>query len=134
MGYYCNSIDSSFYVKKENVPKMINAYISKFHIASPPTKNQAETEKFLVNMFQINGMEITYDKSDNIDCVWYEYGKLHSDLEDFLDTIAPYVEDLSYITLIGEDSSIWQYVFHDGKMDEYDAVITFPGSPLEKQD
>ena len=128
MGYYCNSFASDFHVKSENIPKIIKAYEGSFKDVRrcPDQDDQTYVDK----IFTYFGLSVDFDRNRNIDSIWFEYGKLYSDLETFLCLIAPFVEDLSHIDMIGDDSNVWQYVFKDGQMTEYPGRMAFPGSPI----
>ena len=51
--------------------------------------------------------------------------KLSDDLEMF-QSIAPYVQDGSYIWMIGEDGSQWRWVFQSGVCREVNAKVEWP--------
>jgi len=52
-------------------------------------------------------------------------GQKLGDDELFFRTLAPFVEDGSYIAIQGEDDDIWRWVFENGQMREQHAVITW---------
>jgi len=63
------------------------------------------------------------DKGDIIN-VNFEGEKLGDD-KILFDAIAPYVESGSYIEMIGEDDSLWRWIFKNKKCTEIGATITF---------
>ena len=67
---------------------------------------------------------VQYDKDNQIEDIWWEGEKLGDDCQLF-DAIAPYVEEGSYIEMMGEDGSIWRWAFDGKKMIEQDAQITW---------
>jgi hypothetical protein len=65
---------------------------------------------------------ISRDSDGNINDVYFDGEKLGSD-DKILDTIAPFVEKDSYIQMLGEDGSIWRWVFDGENVDEISPKI-----------
>ncbi len=64
------------------------------------------------------------DEGDIYD-IWFDGEKIGEDIDLFLNSIAPYVMDESFISFSGEDGSQWRYFFKDGTMIEQDGTITY---------
>ena len=70
----------------------------------------------------------SFDNWGNIDGVEFCAEKLHYEYEMFQD-IAPHVRDGSFIEMMGEDSSIWRWMFRRGKC--YETKPLWP-EPLDE--
>ena len=65
------------------------------------------------------------DPDGNITELKFKGEKLGDDLEMFR-SIAPYVQDCSYIWMMGEDGSQWRWVFQSGVCREITAKVEWP--------
>ncbi len=65
------------------------------------------------------------DPDGNITELKFKGEKLGDDLEMFR-SIAPYVQDGSYIWMMGEDGSQWRWVFQSGVCKEITAKVEWP--------
>ena len=65
------------------------------------------------------------DSDGNISELEFTGEKLGSDFELF-QSIAPYVQDGSYIWMLGEDGSQWRWVFQSGVCREITAKVEWP--------
>lgn len=63
-----------------------------------------------------------YPKKDAF-CISYESDRYNDDALDFIDSIAPYIFDGSYIEFDGEDGDNWRWVVKDNKAIEIDHPI-----------
>jgi hypothetical protein len=65
------------------------------------------------------------EDSDLVDLFFM--GEKYGDESALFNTLAPYVEDGSFIEMRGEDGGQWRYYFSEGECREIDAVISWPG-------
>lgn len=65
------------------------------------------------------------DLAGNITELTFKGDKLGDDFEMFR-SIAPYVQDGSYIWMMGEDGSQWRWVFQSGVCREVNAKVEWP--------
>ena len=102
MGYYMNSMNCSFALKKENVKA-----------AWESIKNCCSFEEVMAEC----GWEVYINEKGDYDAIIFINEKASNDIV-ILNAIAPYVEPNSYIQMQGEDGEIWRWVFEDGKVKE----------------
>ena len=79
--------------------------------------------------FSMCQWECLMDEGD-IKGIYFEGDKWHDEHEQFMNTVAPWVPDRSFIECRGEEGEIWKWFFMDGKCEEHQAFITYP--TLEK--
>lgn len=111
MGYNVKTIDSHVTIPKDRVLEAGKAaadLIDEDHDrnweVTPGTLVEAAREAYF------EGAEI--DDNGDFRLNWYNDKTISEEV--FLDTIAPYVTDESYITWIGEDDEMWADVFMGG--------------------
>lgn len=139
MGYYVNITDSSVKINKENLPKAYEAMcelnkqddlkrggshlVRHFSWMDEDYPNKCANFEELMNMI---GFDVHYDAHGNVISLGYDNKTGQESL--FLESIAPWMENKSYIVWRGEDDSIWVQVFANGAMlEEYidlDRVIS----------
>lgn len=125
MGYYANSREADFLIRKENFPKIINA------VTQEGSTWLAETPP-IEDVFEAFGFSAEFNERGDLYDVWYEHEKFHGDdLEEFFSAIAPFVVAGSYITFEGDDSSLWAYYFDGKTWEEYAGEVVFPGMPMD---
>lgn len=144
MGYCMTLREYNFCIKEEN---KINAHTSIIHLMTKIDKLGSggliiNGKKVLSHYAWISTQEVldshTLEEAfktwrwellpgDNTpDMVYLDFeGEKLGDDKLFFDTIAPYVEDGSYIEMGGEDGFIWRWIFENGKCTEKEAKITF---------
>lgn len=124
MGYYAHSEQSDFIISRERFPKVLETLHEKY-----PEYNPKDD---LFEIIAEIGFTVETDKSGNIDEMYYEYSKFHSDeIDEFFSFLAPFVESGSYITFRGEDDSVWAYYFDGSGVEEYPGETIFPGMPMD---
>lgn len=124
MGYYAYSTKSDFLMLAKNQANAVKALHDRF----PGGERSDKLEDLLAEF----GFTATKNKAGDIDEVFYEYQKFHSDdTEELLCTIAPFVEAGSYIAFQGEDDSLWAYYFDGNSWEEHAGVVDFPGMPTD---
>ena len=64
------------------------------------------------------------DEGDVYD-IWFTGEKIGEDIDLFLNSIAPYVLDESFISFSGEDGSQWRYFFKDKQMLDQTGTVTY---------
>ena len=82
----------------------------------------------LYDLFQAFGFDYWQEGSD----VQFEYGKFN-DQEEFLEAIAPWVDDFSRIYMTGEDGSMWMWAFKDHQFYECSGDVTYRGDPYAQE-
>lgn len=125
MGYCMNLQKKNFKIKKENAENVVNA----LRDFAKGFKNQYGNrimwvdKETLINSESIEESfdEIRYplviDSNGDYMINYFSGEKLGDDTEIF-NAIAPYVEEGSYIEMLGEDGTIWRWIFKNGKCEE----------------
>lgn len=85
--------------------------------------NYDEVYETAKEILEALGFELYEDENGDLSISYYN-SKIGNE-NHFLNAIAPYVADSSYIEWRGEDGSMWRSFFTDGKMVEQTAVITW---------
>lgn len=126
MGYYIETREIDFKIKESNEEKALQAlkdmaiknneisWVDNQYIIDSKTFKQAFSEcRYQSSLEEVDGeMYITID---------YFSGEKYGSEELIFNTLAPYVEDGSYITYQGEEGELWRYVFNNGLMQEKNA-------------
>lgn len=126
MGYCIEMLDSKFEIKKENFTKALEdlkglftqdkmtCYDSSgYHFSWVCTEKVLKSQTLGEALEEIR-YEPVYDNDGNIIKVNFTGEKLGDDMI-FLKTLAPYVENKSYIDFKGEDGYTWRYLFQNNK-------------------
>lgn len=130
MGYYIETREIDFKIKESNEEKALQAlkdmaiknnrisWVDNQDIIDSKTFKQAFSEcRYQSSLEEVDGeMYITID---------YFSGEKYGSEELIFNTLAPYVEDGSYITYQGEEGEQWRYTFNNGTMKEKTAKITW---------
>lgn len=153
MGYYINTMKTNFVIKKENFDDAYNALCAlnandsikrggrwsneksvkpsdSKSISNNPDKwfswmiwNYDEVCTDLAAVLEMLGFDVFFDADGNINDIYYDNKSGQENI--FLDALAAYVEDGSYILWHGEDDEMWVSVFENGNMTEEEAHITW---------
>ena len=125
MGYYINSMEANFMLKKENVNEAWGALKKVCNESSNRWLESAvnDSPTFEESMEEC-GWTIEQNENGDYDSIYFSDEKYRNN-EIELEAIAPYVEDDSYIQMQGEDGDIWRWIFKDGKCIEKYATISF---------
>lgn len=136
MGYYMDQRDCKFTIKAENIDKAWEALRDLFlkeeksiydaggyHYAWINTDDVLEADSFQEAMG--NARWDVYKNSDgDINNICFCGEKKGGDEEVILGSIAPYVENGSYIEMEGEDGIVWRWCFDDGMIyEKYPTII-----------
>lgn len=127
MGYYISQMESEFEMKKENADKALEALKNLLQEKKQIGWSRYEKVKNCKTLEDaMNECLWTLDTNDNgdYDDILFEGEKSGSD-EVILSAIAPFVENNSYIQMMGEDGEIWRWIFVNGELMEKYATITF---------
>jgi hypothetical protein len=133
MGYSMYQSDASFRVKRENIPAMMQAIrdLAGVEEGEPANKYSWVPKKFY-EAEDIEGLfgnwrwdDIDIDKNGDIVHIRFTGEKLGDDAT-LLEAIAPYVEHMSFIEMVGEDDHRWRWVFVWGELREETPIITWP--------
>ena len=122
MGYYMDQMEAKFKFKdgkdKEiltTIKKIVNEgkidpYVDK------DTINDCKTFEDALLIFDWEYAD--YDNGENVVPYIFFVGEISGDDYRLFRAIAPFVEDNSYIQMLGEDGAMWRWVFKDGKCRE----------------
>lgn len=127
MGYYMNQIEANFTIKKEYVDKAYNALKELFSkgdtsLAWINNKVASNSKSFTEIMLKCR-WQVESNEEGDYDTIYFNGEKCGGDEEVVLDTIAPYVENDSYIQMQGEDGEQWRWVFNNGEVIEKHAKL-----------
>lgn len=118
--------ETKILIKKENITKAIESFRKKFADYEDVKTGDVNT---IEDVFWEFGYNIITDDDGNIT----ELDTVSSDLpdgqEEFFETIAPVVEDGSFIHLKREDTH-WKFVFEKGNVKRLDSEIVFYDKPM----
>ena len=112
MGYCVSMTNVKFFIAEVN---KYNAY--KAFKASPLALEVQKPIHSIEDALDYYGYVAKNDGEDNIIGLEHNVEKL-SDEEKLFDIIAPYVRSGCFIEMVGEDNSMWRWVFTDGTMKE----------------
>ena len=127
MGYYAHSWENDFLIRLDRIAPMIADIQSHY---DSDTRIAKTTDLF--EIFIEFGLTIEQNDNFDIDNIYFEYQKFHSDdIEEFFSVIAQYVEQGSYITFLGEDDCLWAYYFDGLTWTDHKGQITFPGMSMD---
>lgn len=132
MGYGMQQLDSDFRIKHENFQQALNAIQSMYDETNRNCIRKYSVEDSLPDELDEWDWQVEVDKAGDITGVCFVGDRMGSEL-DLFTAIAPYVENGSYINMIGDDLWIWQWYFDDGIVMTYRGEIVFPESPTYKE-
>lgn len=138
MGYYIDQVDSSFTIKKENIQKAWDSLIELFKIEKKSIHDSSgwhyswiNTEDVLnARTFEEAMSEARWDVeidplNGDISDIYFNGEKYGGDETIILSSIAPYVENGSYIVMQGEAGERWKWKFVDGEIEEISGRFVF---------
>jgi len=132
MSYYAHG-GGSFHVSKENFDPLKKTVQNWMEMVVYDDANIIWNPKAdIVCFFNDFGFDVELDGDGNIDNAYFPEGNV-SDTDEFLEVIAPYVEDGSRLKMTGEDGDHWLWCFKDHKFYDCDAVITYKGDPYAEE-
>lgn len=108
MSYYVQQKESGVTITKKNWDKLHEDHPELF--TERPEHNGLFTELFDV--------DTRYDNGDVISLFYMPEKWYGDDVEECLSDIAPYVEDDSMLSFVGEDNAMWGYSFRNGTWNE----------------
>ena len=131
MGYYMNQVGSHCTIKKENIQKAWDSLVelfkiekksihdsSGYHYSWIDTKSVLNARTFEEAMSEARwDVEINPLDGDIID-IYFNGEKYGGDETIILGSIAPYVENGSYIIMQGEEGERWKWKFVNGEIEE----------------
>lgn len=132
MGYCIEQTESKFKILAKNIPSVVAeikklndkpGYIGGFKDYSWVTRTDPSVNDISILMDDWRWC-VDIDSNGDIDDITFGGEKLGDDVL-FLNTIAPFVESESYITMSGEDNYLWRWIFKDGKMKEITPKVTW---------
>jgi hypothetical protein len=126
MGYCVSLSECNFMIKAENQSKALVALKELFkdkHLMGVASHTIQKCRHLEVALEEI-GYEATFDDDGHIVNLEFLCEKLSDELEVF-NSIAPYVEENSYIEMYGEYGGMWRYIFIDGECKEIHPTISW---------
>jgi hypothetical protein len=144
MGYYMSLSDQNFCIKQENFDAALAAIKAMYDdpdakMSGSTWQQGKETERFFgwVSTEEVMKAETLDDAlmawrwpraewvdTEDITALEFEGQKFGDDYE-LMKAIAPFVEDDSYLHMVGEDGEHWRWYFLGGKCVEQQGVITW---------
>lgn len=138
MGYYMEQVGSSFTIKKENIQKAWDSLVELFKIEKKSIHDSSgyhyswiDTESVLnARTFEEAMSESRWDVEINqldgdIIGIYFNGEKYGGDETIILGSIAPYVENGSYIIMQGEEGERWKWKFVNGEVEEISGRFVF---------
>lgn len=138
MGYYINQVDSNFTIKKENVQKAWDALIELFkiekksihdssgwHYSWITTEDVLNAKTFEDAMDEARWEVFTNPLNGDVNSIYFNGEKYGGDETIILGSIAPYVENGSYIIMQGEEGERWKWKFINGMVEEVQGHFIF---------
>ena len=137
MGYCMEQLNSKFKIKKANKAKALEALKKISTRTNEMGGGSSSGQKWFswVDMEYVNKPTLEealvcwrwhskLDKKGNVVDIWFEGEKLGNDLFLF-ETLAPFVEQGSFIEMSGEDGAMWRWTFKNKKCKEISPKITW---------
>jgi hypothetical protein len=117
MGYCMNQVGSKFEIKKEKFSEARDAILK---LMTETNRGGAATLDAMLSELGWDCMMVDGDIAD----IDFNGEKLGDD-GILWECLAPFVEDGSYIEMMGEDNYHWRWAFNEGKVEEKMAVVTW---------
>lgn len=128
MGYCIDQVDSEFYIKAQDFQSCANAILKAFRgrdqVGWVRASEINEHMDFVAIAEAFRWTASVNDEGDVYD-IWFTGEKIGEDIDLFLNSIAPYVLDESFISFSGEDGSKWRYFFKDKQMLDQTGAVTY---------
>ena len=138
MGYYMTQVGSNFTIKKENIQKAWGSLVELFKIEEKSILDSSgyhyswiDTQSVLSAKTFEDAMDesrwsITIDPlSGDVYEIYFNGEKYGGDETIILSSIAPYVENDSYIIMQGEEGERWKWKFVNGAIEEISGRFVF---------
>lgn len=117
MGFFASALKTKFLLKKIDID---NA--SKSLLKFAPWMHDLYHVDGLLDAFELMGFGYDFNNDGDITSL-YPMDKVPDDLDQYLSSIAHYVEPLSYIDMIDDSDELWRYVFYDDQCSRYPVEI-----------
>lgn len=128
MGYCIDQVDNEFYIKAQDFQSCANAILKAFRGRDQVGWVRASHINDRMSFIEIAD-EFRWDMSVNDDGdiydIYFTGEKIGEDIDLFLNSIAPYVMDESFISFSGEDGAQWRYFFTGGSMVEQSGRVEY---------
>lgn len=125
MGYCISMKDSKFAIRKENKEKaldLLKQFVKKIGDLTWVDCSVVLESETLYEALEECRYELEEDSEGNVVDIYFVGEKIGEDHSIF-NSIAPAIEDGSYIEMLGEDGCLWRWIFNDGVCKEKDAKI-----------
>ena len=119
MGYSITQMDCKFFIAGKDKKACLEACKKDENL-----KDACKNIKSLEQLFSSYYYEPENEKADIIGLTFEGEKLSYSEMELF-NVIAPYVKDGSYIQMMGEDGSMWRWVFDGKECNEISPTITW---------
>lgn len=119
MMYEMRQIGCNFYIQKKNIFPAYNALLNYAKEAS--RRRILRSDDFCDAMSRL-GWVISLNRDGDIDEISFVGEYLENENEVF-DALAPFVENGSYIDMVGDDDAMWYWGFNNGNVNVYPIII-----------
>lgn len=117
MGYCIHQNKCKFVIIYENIRPMLKAYNS-----APAMMHKAYSVEELFDKYAFSA---EFDEDMNVVGIEFQGEKSWSE-DELFSMIAPFVESGSFVEFIGEDGSVFRYIFKDKKCRCVEAMLSWP--------
>lgn len=133
MGVDVNTNGSDFRLPKKNLDNAYKAVCAlDYHkqVTHGWTMNADEKYNLLSigEILEFVGFEFSNKRGDILDP---SFCGRQREIDQFFETLAPYVDEGSYINWVGEFGDHWQWLFTGGMMRVLEGIITYSETPSE---
>ena len=130
MSYCVTQLHTRFHITSKRIPeadRALRAYID--GVFGDTQRKFHHRDGFERELLEYAHWHVIADPdTGDIDEICFEDDRISDDYEMFC-AIAPFVEDGSYIVMIGEVYSVWCWYFQNGECTEHVGSLVFPGIP-----
>ena len=124
MGYYVQQRDSDFEIKAENCAGALAAVKALRDDYSWVNNCEVASSTTLEDAIEAWNWEAVVGDDGSIFDIRFAASKA-GDEEVLFKALAPFVEDGSFIEMVGEEGEIWRWSFRGGSLHEEDGQVTF---------
>lgn len=128
MGYCIDQVDSDFHIKAHDLQSCANAILKAFRGRDQVGWIRASDINDRMSFIEIADefrWDVSVDDDGDIYDISFTGEKIGEDIDLFLNSIAPYVADESFISFSGEDGAQWRYFFKDKQMLDQTGTVTY---------
>ena len=126
MGYKIHLIDSDFRIDSEHERDALEDVrkLTTWNDWAWMNRANPASWDYLKEAMEAWNFPIELDDDRNVVGIRFD-GEKEGDEEELFRTLAPYVDDGSYLQFRGEDAEIWRYVFEGDSVERQDATMRY---------